>query len=134
MFGVLTVFGEGALCGYGVMSHGAGAARLPRDLSGPHLPYEVRDIVSGRVLRDAGPPGWGWSRAARSGAPLRVPHARRSNARTMLVAKNERSAPYPDGCVQEVAERLRLVGGDASGQALTVAPCKLAQTPRRLFV
>jgi len=35
----------------------------------------------------------------------------------MLVAKNERSAPYPDGCVQEVAERLRLVGGDASGQA-----------------
>jgi hypothetical protein len=31
---------------------GAGAALLPSDLSGPHVPYEVpvRDIVTGRVL------------------------------------------------------------------------------------
>ena len=69
MFGVLTVFGEGALCGYGVMCTAPERAGCPRDLSGPHMPYyevPVRDIVTGRVLRDAGPPGWGWSRAARS--------------------------------------------------------------------
>jgi hypothetical protein len=35
---------------------GVRATRLPSDLSGPHVPYEVpvRDIVTGRVLRDAG--------------------------------------------------------------------------------